>query len=338
MKMKKVAYALLACACLLSCGEKKNRYAEIDTSKSSVGEIKIERFDRDFFQIDTCKTDSSISLIKQKYGSFADLYLRGVIGVSTFNPENKIVREFLTHPAYRELYSDCENIFQDMGKEEQELTVAFQRLNTLFPDMQIPKVYTIFSGFGNFITVDDGVLAISLDYYMGKDYKNYKYIDGIYEYLIANLRREKIASDAVKGWVESEIPMVEENPNLLDNIIYQGKLMYLLEALFPDTEKTELMGYTQDQWNWCDANEAQMWGYLTDNRHLFSTDQVLIAKYTTPAPFTSYFPQESPGRTGIWIGWQIVRAYMDKNEEVTIQEMLKIKAQEILEKSGYRPH
>lgn len=335
--MKKLAYILLACTCFLSCG-KKNRYADIDTSKSTVEAIKIERFDQDFFQIDTCKTDTSLALFKQKYGQFAELYLRGVIGITPITPEAEIVHQFLTHPGYREIYGDCENMYKDMSKEENELTVAFKRLNSLFPEMQTPKIYTIFSGFGNFITVDEGLLAISLDYYMGKDYKNYKHVDGLYDYLIANLRREKISSDAVKGWLESEFEVKDETPNLLASIIHQGKLMYLLEALFPQTEETELMGYTQDQWDWCEANETQMWGYLTENRQLFSTDQILIAKYTTPAPFTSYFPQESPGRTGIWIGWQIVRSYMEKNANVTIQQLMENNdAQEILENSGYRP-
>lgn len=335
--MKKLAVLILACTCLFSCG-KKNRYAEIDTSKSTVEPIKIERFDRDFFQMDTTRIDSSLALLKPKYGQFSDLYLKGIIGASPLYPEGKIVHDFLTHPAYRELYGDCETEYKDMSQEEQELTEAFKRLNTLFPNIQVPKVYTIFSGFGNFIVVDEGILAVSLEYYLGKDYKNYKYVDGIYDYLIPNLRRERLTTDAITGWVESEFTLKEETPTLLANIILQGKLLYLNEALFPDKSQLDLMGYSKDQWDWCEANEAQMWGYLTENRHLFSTDQILIAKYTTPAPFTSYFPQDSPGRAGNWIGWQIVRSYMEKNANVTIQQLMENNdAQEILENSGYRP-
>lgn len=335
--MKRTAFILLACASLFSCGE-KHRTIEIDTSKSNVKEVVIERFDREFFQMDTSKIESSLSHLKEKYGQFSDLYLKGVIGSNPLTPEGEIVRAFLTHPAYRELYNDCERLYQDLGQEEKAMTEAFKRLNALYPNMTVPKVYAVFSGFGNFITTAENTLAISLEYYLGKDYKNYQYVEGIYDYLIANLRREKMASDAVKGWVETEFTLNEETPNLLASIIHQGKLMYLMENLFPETDEKELMGYTQGQWEWCEANEAQMWGFLTDNQQLFSTDQILIAKYTTPSPFTSFFPQESPGRTGVWIGWQIVRSFMTKQNETTLQELMATNnAQTILQKSGYRP-
>jgi len=65
---------------------------------------------------------------------------------------------------------------------------------------------------------------------------------------------------------------------------------------------------------------------------------LLTAKYINPAPFTSYFPEESPGRTGIWLGWQIIRSYMDKNQDITLPQLMdNFDVQGILEKSGYRP-
>ena len=77
---------------------------------------------------------------------------------------------------------------------------------------------------------------------------------------------------------------------------------------------------------------------ILENKHLFSSESILTAKYINPAPFTAYFPAESPGRTGIWIGWQIVRSFMEKNPQVTLPELMNNPdAQGILERSGYAP-
>ncbi|MDF1518362.1 MAG: gliding motility lipoprotein GldB, partial [Lutibacter sp.] len=47
--------------------------------------------------------------------------------------------------------------------------------------------------------------------------------------------------------------------------------------------------------------------------------------------------KESPGRIGVWLGWQIVSAYMTNNNDVTLQQLLQTDAEEIFNKSKYKP-
>jgi uncharacterized protein YjaZ len=57
------------------------------------------------------------------------------------------------------------------------------------------------------------------------------------------------------------------------------------------------------------------------------------------APFSKFYidiDKESPGRIGVWLGWQIVRSYMNNNE-VTLQQLLQTNAEEIFNKSKYKP-
>jgi uncharacterized protein YjaZ len=57
------------------------------------------------------------------------------------------------------------------------------------------------------------------------------------------------------------------------------------------------------------------------------------------APFSKFYLEidnESPGRIGRWIGWQIVRSYMENNK-IALQEMLKKDEKEIFENSKYKP-
>ncbi len=90
---------------------------------------------------------------------------------------------------------------------------------------------------------------------------------------------------------------------------------------------------------WCKDNEFNMWAYIIREKMLYSTDQNNIDKFMKDGPFTSYFNHDlSPARTGFWLGWQIVRAYMKNNPDVTLSQLLAEKsADKIFKESGYKP-
>ena len=108
-----------------------------------------------------------------------------------------------------------------------------------------------------------GILAaicgyVSLEYFLGEDYKNYQHVPGIYDYMIPNLKREKIVPDALYHWICSEYPLQKEGGNLLDNMIHYGKMLYTIESILPNIDKKLLIGYNQEQWDWCEENEKGM--------------------------------------------------------------------------------
>ena len=82
-----------------------------------------------------------------------------------------------------------------------------------------------------------------------------------------------------------------------------------------------------------------MWRYFIEKKLLYDTDQKLIPRFINPAPFSKFYLEidnESPGRVGAWIGWQMVRSFMENNE-VSFQELLQMDAKEIFERSKYKP-
>jgi hypothetical protein len=128
--------------------------------------------------------------------------------------------------------------------------------------------------------------------------------------------------------------------SMLSNMIQAGKMLYFTEVLSPDMEDSIRIGYTKKQLKWCEDNDGQMWQHLTSENILYSTDAYLISKYLKEAPFTSAegVPNESAPRLGEWVGWQIVRNYMDNNREVTLDQLFNDKDyKKILQKSKYKP-
>jgi hypothetical protein len=116
--------------------------------------------------------------------------------------------------------------------------------------------------------------------------------------------------------------------------------MYFMDKILPDAGDTLKISYTRDQLKWCTDFEPKIWAYFLEENLLYETDYPKIQKYLTEAPFTPGLGErnESAPKLAVWTGWQIVRAYMDKHPEVTLQQLMANKdAQKILNESKYRP-
>jgi uncharacterized protein YjaZ len=109
--------------------------------------------------------------------------------------------------------------------------------------------------------------------------------------------------------------------------------------LLPEYTDAEKMGYTPEQIVWCQENESYIWRYFIEKEMLYSDEPKLSSRFIDPAPFSKFYLEidnDSPGRVGAWIGWQIVRSYMENNN-TSIEQLLKTDAKQIFEKSKYKP-
>jgi hypothetical protein len=136
--------------------------------------------------------------------------------------------------------------------------------------------------------------------------------------------------------------MVNPYPNdrtFLSQLIYYGKELYLKDKLLPlDTDAMKI-GYSQEELDWAKANEEMIWRYFIERELLYSTDTKLAMRFLDQAPFSKFqleLDNESPGRIGRFIGWEIVRSFMEKNN-VSLQQLLSLPAEEVFKRSKYKP-
>ena len=99
---------------------------------------------------------------------------------------------------------------------------------------------------------------------------------------------------------------------LLDAMIYEGRILYLLAGLLDDNDAARLTGYTPEEIEWCIDNETNIWNAIVGSNHLFASDNMTLRKYIAPAPFTAPLSQDVPGRIGRWVGWRIIERYAGK--------------------------
>jgi len=326
--MKKYSNALLvavvfACSAslllLVSC-DKKSKVEKAIEETPPVS-LKVYRFDKAFFETPPNELDN----LKAEYPFF---FPEGT--------PDSIWIEKMKNPQWRELYQEVEKKYSDFGKETTEIEELFKHIKYYFPTAVMPKVYTVIAemDYKNKAIYDNDKLIISLELYLGANHKFYEFP----KYLEQNFEERQMMPDIVTSFSLGKIPPVKDN-TLLEEMVYYGKQLYMKDALLPDYTDAEKIGYLPEQIKWCQENETYIWRYFIEKELLYSTDSRLPNRFTNLAPFSKFYLEidnESPGRVGQWIGWQIVRSFMQYNE-VSMPDMLKMEPREIFEKSKYKP-
>ena len=152
--------------------------------------------------------------------------------------------------------------------------------------------------------------------------------------------KEHLIAKAVEAVASNVVGEVKGN-RLLDYMVNNGKVLYLKSLLLPSTPDTVLLEWTTNQLNWMENNynERELWTQIIKRELLYSTRKSEFDKLIGASPKgATWMPKESPGKSANWIGWQIVKAYMQRNPETTVAELMAIEeAQKVLDGSKYRP-
>jgi len=152
------------------------------------------------------------------------------------------------------------------------------------------------------------------------------------------MHAKKVSSDIVHTWLFGEFTFNDSIDNLVNNMIYEGALMYATKKLLPTQSDSLLFGFTPEQMKWCKNNELHMWSYLVEHKLLFDTETFTINQFVGEAPFTKGFPPESPGKASVWLGYRIVRQFMDRNKDYSLEQLMnETDYQHILNAARYNP-
>jgi len=325
----------IAILSLFSCG---NNPLEIDVSNVEI-DLKVKRFDQDLFTQNKELTPTNFETFNTKYPQFFQDFTANIINIGNIaSPEAQYhLNAFTQDPYIKEIKIKSDSLFTNFSNYQTELENAFKHYKHYFPNKNIPTIITYISGYNYAIVTDDNYLGIGLDMFLGSKHDAYARL-GLPQYKIDFMNKEHLVSGAILGWVSTEFEQPKSNANLLEEMVHQGKLLYLMNALMPKTAQPIKINYTTEQFNWCKANEKQIWFYVIDNDLLYTKKTSDIIKFMGESPFIQGFPEGSPGRVGHWIGWQIVKTYMEKNPNITVEQLMQENnAQKILNKSKYKP-
>ena len=318
--MKSKIFFLILLVFGVSC-KKENRLeakiAQINT------DIKVERFDKLFAKV----TPKSLQNLKTAYPfMFSEKYK------DSFWLAKK------ADTLQVQLFQEVDKTFTNFDEIEIEIESLFNHLKYYYPEFTTPRIITTTNDvdYRNKIIVTDTITVIALDNYLGSEHEFY---GSIPKYIKANFKKEQLVVDLAHEYAE-KYTYHSHRKTLLDEMIYFGKLLYFKKAVIPFKTEAARIGYSQAQLEWSIANESYIWRYFVERELLFSTDAKLPGRFINDAPFSKFYLEEidtdSPGRLGQYIGWQIVRAYMQQND-VPLKEMLIKSTEDIFNNTKFKP-
>ena len=286
-------------------------------------EISLERFDQKFDSL----SESNIFDLKNKYPFlFPENY------------SNSFWLKKSSDTIYDILKTSVNERFNEIIEVEEEISHLYKHLKNEFPKIRVPRIISVINNvdYQNKVILADSLLIISIDSYLGFD--NYLY-EGIPLYIRKNLDAKYLTSDITEKYANELI----ENPlnrNFLSKIIFYGKKIYFKDIILPHENDQIKIGYTNDEYKWANENELFIWQYIIEKQLLYSNNETLEARFLYPAPFSKFYLEidnDSPGRIGQWVGWQIVKSYAKRYPEIGLEEILKLSAEELFIKSKYKP-
>lgn len=317
--MKKLLFALVAIT-LFSCKDESK--VEEAVAKIPI-EFKVERFDRIFW---TSKPED-LQKVKAQYPYFFPSHI----------PDSILINK-LKDPLLKELYSEVQMQYPELGKIETDLEKLFAHVQYYFPKNKTPRVITLINEVDTEgrVFYTDTLALISLDCYLGKDHRFY--VD-FPEFKKPEMERNQILPNLVTSFCYGKIASPTDR-TLLSAMIYYGKELYMKDKLIPEYSDADKIGYSDMQIKFCQENEYYMWSNLVENKLLFDSNPKNELRFIKPAPFSRFYIEidnQTPGRVGQWLGWQIVRSYMENNEDITLEQLLAMDAKTIFDNSKYKP-
>ena len=318
--MKKLLIFTTLSFLILSCNKKSQTEKAVEEIPI---EIKVTRFDKLFFE--TNPED-----LAQLKSQFSFLF--------PAETPDSIWTNKMQNPMWRELYTEVQKKYSNIGTVQTEIENLVKHIKFYYPETKTPKIITLITemDYNAKSIYADSLVLVSLELYLGKNHKFYA--NEFPDYIKQNFEQNQIAPDLVESFAVQKVT-IPKDKTLLSQMIYAGKKLYLKDKLIPEIADEIKIGYTKEQLLFCQENEAYMWSNFIENQYLFSSDSKLPNRFVNSAPFSKFYLEidnQTPGRVGAWLGWQIVRSYA-LNNETKLQDILKLDAKELFEKSKYKP-
>ncbi len=317
-----------------------DRLKNADVSDVKIGPIKILRLDQDVFLTKPDSFETAAKKMQLKYHTFYTDFIFNVINHGEEHDSvYKALKYFVQDRDMKEVFNQTQKVFteQEISDAEKKLTDGFKHLKYHLPQITLPKQYVSFiSGFNYNITTLDSTLGIGLEMYMGQQNKFYQMLQ-LPKYKTRCMNTGYVVSDAIRGWLIHSYDKNEQLNNLLNHMMFYGKLYYALDAALPDVEDSIKIQYSSAQMQYCKTYKKNMWAFFTEKNRLYTNDLKEVAPFISDGPFTSEISKECPPRIAAYVGWQVVRSYMTKNPNVSVEQLMNMDAQIILSKSKYKP-
>ncbi len=312
--------------------------------------LKMQRFEKDFFALDTNDLDRGFEKLRVDYHGFLNDYTGKILGLEGKDTSqwDMAIKAFIRD--YRPIYDSAQKIDKGIEAAKLDIEEGLKYVKFYFPSYQLPEQFITFigpidafaysqtGGSGDIITAFG--LCTGLQLHLGGNSMVYKSEAGMQlypEYISRKFDTENIAVNCMKNIIDDIHTPLQAGESMLTIMVDHGKRMYLLDLLLPDAKEDIKLGYTSKQLKAVKNSEGFIWNYFNENNLLFEKDLLKMRSFVTDGPSTDEFGWGSPGFISLYTGRQLIRAYMKKHPETSLNALLDLDANKILSGAGYKP-
>nr|MCU0328922.1 hypothetical protein [Chitinophagales bacterium] len=237
-------------------------------------------------------------------------------------------------------------IYPDSALINREISRGFAQYNILFSEQIKPKIFYFFispNGRNPASCFQFGIkdtFGVNLFGYLGRDFVFYPHLYPGVSYTYLWREHDYIAKNIMELLYEDFLTAQKIETaeiTLINNMVLEAKRVYFLSQVLPEVPLEILFGYPKEKLTWCDDHINLIWTFLIENKLLQSSDPQAIKRYAHPGPSTPAISPESPGAVGVYIGYQIIKKFQQKNPSLSLPEILKTKSEEIIRHAQYKP-
>jgi len=332
--MKHFLLLIFTISILTACGPRKQK--EVELPKIQLDFIRFDRL------LAESKTIKEIDRLLKENPEITVGYFHCVPEKIPFLAKNLF--NLFQNPELKSFYKQSqEPEFYGGNQLEIDLKTAFQEIHNQFPQKKIPKIRTVFSGFGGIgvefavqhLYVTDTLIVVGLDFFMGKKGKYQP--PNVYEYQMRRLEPKALVGQIVLQYSTFFNQQNPEDHTLLSDMIWYGKGFVFTKKILPSLPDSLLFGYTAKELAETEAFQSEVWEHFIDKSLLFKKEEYIKAKYVGERPKTPEIGPACPGSIGRWLGWRIVDLYTQQNNKKDLPRLMANKeANKIFLASGYR--
>lgn len=331
--MNRILTLLAICLMMASCQENTPAYkAKLDI-KTEPYNLEFDRYEETLFNLDTANFQQELMKIQDRYRVFLDGDLNDMEAVG-------YLKDFAVDPFSITLYNRVKSAFPDLRQVEPIVEEVLAHFHYYYPDIQLPtKAFTCVTG----VTADVPAvqifgddIVISMDWYLGDD-EVYDQI-GMPKYMALRRNLPTLAKDVAKELYTNYLEEWRKQGQVIDEMVYCGKVDFFVEAMCPTLPDSVLLGYSMKQWQWAVDNEGAVWADIVGSRRLYDSSLDSYMMFFGDGPFTQAYSNDAPSRLGEFFGLNIVRSYASSHDGFDLKQFMnRTDLQEVFQDSGYKP-
>lgn len=314
---------------MVSCS---NDPLDIDASDVQV-DLEFINMDSVFVHSDPDQLLAAHRAFQQEIGEIYEYELGYCLRIGSADDSTVLnsISLFVQDPFIKRVEKRIVEKFNNLSPFKTKIIDGFKHLKYHLPSKKLPEsIVFMNSVFVSSAFSTEKQIGIGIERYLGSDTDVIKELPPsvFFEWVKEGMDPKFLVRDAISSWVMTHY-VPEVDGNLAENIIRWGKILYLTEAALPDESEAIIPRYSEEDYKWALDNEYSLWKYLVDQKMLFRIDERNKNNMLGDGPFTPGLPEKGPDRLGQFLGWRMVRKYMEI-KDITVEELIKTPYTEII--------